>query len=512
MESLTNCIKCTSYFDLESRAPRILSCNKTICLKCIQDSEEILGGFSVQCPCKLGQHRLKNLKSAQISNIVTNYLNSENKNLEEVLKEQINVTKFSLEVAKYETNKHYDSVEMSIDLKVELLIKLINENRQQLLNKVNHLREQTNKQFDSITDEFENDVKSIEQSLNQKNEEEVSVLKFNKIQRSIDEVKESSWYFSESDIKSDTNLLGNVLNKSFDTNFLKVKNLGDHLSDPIKHHTVKIHEGKREDRFRQYIIPLSRFKIIRVCFTSKRSIFMELFDKNGKILKTVKVVANASYYPLFSNTSNRFILCYITNSSSQSSFYKETVSTYNLYDDDLNLLNTKSDCNMVESIFLSESRIVCTYTHKSNDICGVFDHEMNFVENFGQSKEASSAFYMEKSKIPDGFQDKKLNPVIFKYDSKHVHFYTNHEMIMMCKQTGNVIQRDEKINECSKFTVDEEDNLFEVNILFKEITFNNIGMDISTTTRYNINVDEVFLIENNYLAFVDSKNNRITYV
>lgn len=514
METLTNCIKCSDSFDLESKSPRILPCNETICLSCIQKSEAILGGFSIECRCQFGQHRLKSLSDTYQSNTITNYLNSDKKDFKETLKNQVDESKFSLEVAKYETNKHYDSVAMSIDLKVELLIKLIHENRQQLYNKVNHLREQTNKQFESIADDFQNNVESIESFFKENSNENVcsSVLQFNKIQRSIDEVKANAWYFTEHKIKPETNLLGNILNKSFDTNFLKVKNLGENLLDSTRHHIVALNNETKEDRFRQYIIPLSRFKLIRVCFTSKRSIFMELFDETGKIIKKIDVVKDASYYPLFSNTSNRFILCFITNSSSPTNFYKETLSTYNLYDENLNLLKSMSDSKMVESIHLSETKFVCTYTHKSSNICAVFDHEMNFIENFGQSKDTSSPFYMEKLKSAENYREKKLNPVIFKFDSHFIYFYTQSELIIMCKQTGNVSQRHKKTNERSTFAMDEEGNLFEVNILFKEVTFKNVEMNISTTSRFDIKVDEVFLVENNYLAFVDSKSHHITFV
>jgi hypothetical protein len=120
-------------------------------------------------------------------------------------------------------------------------------------------------------------------------------------------------------------------------------------------------------------MPLNRNRIVSVYFTSKHCIHFELFDHSGQLINSVQVADYVSYYPILSNTSDKFIICYIAQPKAGSAreSFAESVSHLRLYDADLNCLRETTDRHLVESIFMDDTRIVSSFTHKSVDCCKV---------------------------------------------------------------------------------------------------------------------------------------------
>ena len=164
-----------------------------------------------------------------------------------------------------------------------------------------------------------------------------------------------------------------MLNKSFKTNYFKVKNLSRSLKDPTTYHQIFLQNNYKEERLRHYIMPLNRNRIVSVYFTNKRCIYFELYDHSGQLIKLVQAVDNVSYFPILSNTSDKFIICYIAQPKAGSARepFAMFVSHLRLYDADLNCLGETTERYLVESIFMDDKRIVSSFTRKSVDCCKV---------------------------------------------------------------------------------------------------------------------------------------------
>jgi len=104
MESVLNCQSCKFTFDSINRVPRILPCNKQICSQCAENSKQILGGYIIECECKLRQHNVDKLDDLLISQISLAYLTTTNNNQE--LEQNINL-KEQIEKYKLEQEKEF---------------------------------------------------------------------------------------------------------------------------------------------------------------------------------------------------------------------------------------------------------------------------------------------------------------------------------------------------------------------------------------------------------------------
>ena len=70
---------------------------------------------------------------------------------------------------------------------------------------------------------------------------------FNRIQRTLEKIKANIWHFSENSDTLDARLLGTMLNKSFETNYFKVKNLSRSLKDPTTYHQIFLQNNFKEE-------------------------------------------------------------------------------------------------------------------------------------------------------------------------------------------------------------------------------------------------------------------------
>jgi hypothetical protein len=163
MDSFLKCSRCANSFDLDEYSPHILPCNYSICIKCIQQSQQLLGGFLIECTCDQKQHKLSSLHELYPCELITSYL----KGLQEggshldTLKRQLEFAQFSLEVAKYEANRHYDAMEMNIDIRAESLIEIIHEKRGLLHQEVKLQRRNTELEFEAIKEQHAADSQGL---------------------------------------------------------------------------------------------------------------------------------------------------------------------------------------------------------------------------------------------------------------------------------------------------------------------------------------------------------------
>ena len=175
MDSLLKCSHCANSFDLDEYSPHILPCNYSICIKCIQQSQQLLSGFLIECTCDQKQHKLSSLHELYPCELITSYL----KGLQEggshldTLKRQLQFAQFSFEVAKYEANRHYDAMEMNIDIRAESLIEIIHEKRGLLHQEVKLQCRNTELEFEAIKEQHAADLSVIE-----KNSDQICVIAY----------------------------------------------------------------------------------------------------------------------------------------------------------------------------------------------------------------------------------------------------------------------------------------------------------------------------------------------
>ncbi len=323
MDSILKCSKCKLEFNLFEKNPRILPCSKLICCKCIEDNKQILGGYSIECSCSESAHEVESLDDLYPSQLTLYYLKQQQNNLNTETKQQsttqtqqqtpnmlesmkkiLDTYKYKLELAKYEINKHYDDIEMDIDIRAETLINFVHEQRDVLHSDIKQCREDTILDLDLFQPEFNKNLNRLENKYNSicaqisndpqatnnanLNEMKQFVLEFNNSQRSVDELKKKAWYFAENTSILDKSLLGSNLSNDFDTNYLKVKNINLLLGNELKRFEIILKPEFNDEKLRQYIVPLSRNKILSCYFTISKRIHLEVFNQNGRSCTLIK--------------------------------------------------------------------------------------------------------------------------------------------------------------------------------------------------------------------------------
>ena len=85
-------------------------------------------------------------------------------------------------------------------------------------------------------------------------------------------------------------------------------------------------------------------------------------------------------------------------------------------------------------------------------------------------------------------------------------------MQIMCQKTGRIVYCARMKSKATKYLLDEQKNVIEANTTCKEINFFNISVGVSARGTHDIDADDVFLLENSFLAFVDAKQRSVTIV
>lgn len=507
MDAKLKCQTCNNSQNLG----RILPCNKLICTDCIEQNKQQSGtGYKIKCDCACKQHLITSTTSTNPNS----------------LKHQIDEARSSLELAKFDVSRHYDDMEMKIDIRAETLIEFIHDSRDSLHAEIKQHRKNTESLMESFEKKYNSDYKKLEVdfqvmssrlcdanlSVDVKNSDlSKFVQEFNKLQKSIDDLKSKSWYFLENTQQLDKSLLGYNFNNSLDKNFYKIKNLRSLLSSPGKNSQLQLKSQFSQVNLRHYVIPLNRNRIISCYFTKTKSIYLELFDRSGNSLKLVQVAESATYFPIFSSTSSHFVLGYLSRISDL--FGDATINFVALYDSELNLVRTVRERSSIESIFMNEARIVCSFGHRTYECCKVFDLELNYVDSFGQQTDAEKPFYMERAEVSAAqFAKEKYNPVVFGYNEEKIYFYNKKSMTVVCKQTGCVLKQLEKSNEKSFFVLDSQSNVIEVNTHANFIRLHNFHIDMSVCSTYDTNYENVCFVDDQHFVFVHSNKENILFV
>jgi len=442
--------------------------------------------------------------------MITGFLNSQMASTPKLdsLKQQLNSSRFSLNVAKYEADSHYDAMAMDIDIRAETLINLIHDKRAQLLKNVDALRLQTDNDFIELTDlharqysrlkeNYATIAKKLEvsSSLIEKDLDEL-MRSFNKIQQSIDSVKSGIFQFVANPEECDSGLLGRFLKRE-NVMYSKIQNLAKSSSIQVQFQsdlTAKIH--------RNYLIPLCQEKTVGINFMSDRSIELELFDHTGSVLRSLTLANEASYYPIFSSSSEHLVISYQGGRSE---------TNVALFNSSLDLIKAIKLSYLLESVFVNSEGVVCTYAHKKAEICQIYDLQLNIVGSFGQKLQETEPFLMRMNKETSETLAKK-NPTVFGLTKERLYFCTDTEVVVQCRQSGRVLASCEK-KEASQFLVANSGELIEVDLIVKEVSLLKEDLQAtSVSSRYTFSASSVFLVDGQLLALVNAKDRKITYI
>ena len=510
MESVLTCFKCLKPFNLSKNSPRILPCNNSICLACIQTSSQPLSGYAIKCQCPQRSHLIQTLDEMYPSELITNYLTCQANNLTSLnnLKTQLERSRFSLNVAKFEASKHYDAMEMDIEIKAEMLINSVHEQREQLLSKMKELREKTDADFENINDQHNKNYSLLENSMS--NIDTVMPINvnfivscFNKIQKSIEQVKRHLSYFNANTEVSDCKSLGVILQKPLELKYSKVKNLCTDLQNPNKSYKIQLESSNQESVLRRYTICMNRSMSVIIYFTTKKSITMELFGEHGQLVKHTLLEEDVKYYPIISNNTDNLLLSYISADN-----YTKII----LLDSNLNIIKRAKCFNLIESIYMNKSNIVCTIANKKTNSCIIYDLQLNVLSSFGQQTNPSGPYYIEKIHQEHNDLKVKTRPLICGLTDKKIYIHNKSEMSVISRSDGNLISTQKKKSENSFLILDEQENITEIEPFYKEISFTNSFQDIQVESRYDLEASNIALIENNFFAFINNSKGTIKFI
>ena len=316
------------------------------------------------------------------------------------------------------------------------------------------------------------------------------------------EIEQNLHFFSENPSpKFDKSLLGLNLNASFDSNFKKVKNLNKLFETASR---ISL-EFKHDQRcLRQEVFPLEN-RLVKMYFTSNRSIVFESFALDGKLIKSDEPVKYVSSFPIQSVYGNRFVVGF-------TSFNKFSV---HLYDSDLNLIQAMEYSNLVESIYMNETNIVLFFENRVNECCEVYDLNMNLLSSFGQNLYKENAFYMPKSVI-NNYQDSKFcfkfNSKIFGLTTDRVYLSNYNNVYVLCRNTGKELRKMELSGYRPYFMMDTQGNVLLVNSLDKRIAIFSSELEFLAESFFNDELDCVHVNHKNKLHFVDTEKKSIIVI
>jgi hypothetical protein len=535
----TSCLKCNQLFNSKTQEPKILPCSHLLCKQCLDSNEKELGYYLVKCCACAKTHEMANLTDLPTSMLISNVLLSQEieediseddstnvlrKNKRIKLDSHLNELDTYLRVEKFEINKHYDSVINDIDIRAESLINYIHKYRETLQEKVNYERKRTIEQID-CSDEKQEPTNSkflqlknnVESHKEKSDETKYTIESFHslasdmhKLQSFIFNVKKSCWYFVDSHLKLDKSLLGHNLNVNLDRNYFKIKNLNDLLQDEFSYKKITFKSEFEQPSLRHKIIPLGKDKIIKIYFTAKRSLCLQLFNSEGELIKEAPPVENLSSFPVSYGYGSHFVVCFTAKNNESSQYFFETSSTHvNLYNSDLSLVKSLKKFSSIESVFMNENCIVVTHSHRSDGCCSIYDYRLNELALFGQQKDKDADYYMERLNLSWKEQNSlnyKINPKVFGLTENLIYFYNHAEMTIMDRIKGKVVHKKQIMSgDKPYFILDTQGNIIQVNKLSKKVSVFNFDVEFSIENNYDDCYDGVFSTCDGHLALVNGQ-------
>ena len=509
MDLILSCPNCKISYNTDTHSPRILPCNQQLCLACIETYRQPIDGYLISCDCKKKSHQITKLEDVPVSQATLF-----------CMKKASNKHKYMLEKAKLDISQHYDDMALKIDIRAESLIEFVHDCRDSLHVEIKAHRKRSNKEMSSYESKYNSDFERLEQLTSQSDSAQPDEIfeGFTKLQKTVDSFKNKSWYFVDNSSLQDKSLLGFNFNSSLDRNYYKIKNMKPLLDDKTKSHQIHLKSEFTEIKLRHFIMPLKRNRTVSCYFTKSKGIYLELFDSNGKPVKTVKVAADVTYFPLVACNSENLVV-YYTAKSTKTRYLagildcSSSLGHVSLYDANLNLVSSISEKAIIESLFINESNVICTFANRSFECCKVFDLKLNHVTSFGQQKNQEEPFFMEKVEVnAKQFGKEKVNPVVFGLSQDNIYFYTKKYMAIMCRTTGTISKQIKKINEKSVFILDSQSNIIEIYEAGNRVRFHNFYLEVTVDSVYDPNFDSVSLVEDQYFAFVSISKEIVTFI
>ena len=500
MNQLLQCHSCHISFNEETNSPKVLPCADMVCLECLEKkSVRFLTDSFYQCTiCD------KELTFNEQNGLPGNNL---------LLHNDLFNFEFDFKSEHAAINKHYDQAINNIDIKTEFLILQLNNLRNQLIEKLNEHRNEALSAIDHLSIHNRTIYENFSSEFNKNKINGLRLINdYSQLQANLYLLKQNLYTFEENNLK-ENGLLGNVMKKVDNKNFFKIKN----LQDPInKNQSFKIklngQDNLSESSIRQYLYPLSRNKIVKIYFSLKRDITLELFDQNGRSIKRIKVLDNLSSFPVVCSY-DKFICISVTgNVQNQDAFFSR-FSYLILYDWDLNCIKKEKKTSMIESIYMNENNLFLTYSHRNTDICEILNYNLEPVGSFGQQVNKDDAFFLEKNESIYRNSHRELNfPRIFGSCDQYFYLFDKSHLIKMARKTGlteNIIDLN---GESCNFLLDKQQNIIKVSSLAKQISFLNFKDDITITSNFSYNFDDVFISSDDYLVFCDTNKEYVNFI
>lgn len=504
MNRLFECPSCRISFNQDINIPKVLPCSDMVCQECLdKKSIRFLSQFFYECTMCKKETTVSEPSQLPENKLVLN-LNQKTK----IDSNIFNTFESELKLGYATINKHHDQVINNIDIKTEFLILQLNNSRNNLIEKINQHRDQALRAIDHLNEE----TKSQKTELETETFSDTQIINdFSHLQTSLYLLKQNLYTFEEIDLKKN-GLLGYVINQAKNKNFFKIKNLKDNISNHLTFR-VKLNgqDNLSENSIRQYIFPLSRNKIVKIYFSLKRDLTLELFDQNGRSIKRVKALDNMSSFPVVCNYDKFICISATGNAPEQDAFFSR-FSHLVLYDWDLNCIKKEKKSSMIESIYMNENNLFLTYSHRSTDICEMLNYDLVQVGSFGQQINKDEGFFFEKNDFIYRSSQRELNfPKIFGCTDQHFFMYDKFHLIRMARKTGQVENVIDLNGESCSFFLDKQQNIIKVSSQAKQISFLNFKDDISITSNFSFNFDDVFVSSDDYLVFCDTNKEYVNF-
>jgi hypothetical protein len=364
---------------------------------------------------------------------------------------------------------------------------------------------------------LEREINNIlaKETINQTDLKRVKYISDN-IQSKIYDLKKSLWYFADNQTMATDMLIGHVLNKKLKKSFMRIKNLKSFLDENSSNSSkIKILSEFKSTPLRQEILPLSKNRIVKIYFSTDRSLHFELFDAStGKCLKLLNAFENLSSFPISYGYGEYFCVCF-TSKNKENYYYDMNTNFIRLYDIEFNLIKSVQRFTSIESIFMNEKYVILFYSHKSVGCCEAYDYQLNEQFSFGQNSNMSDPFFMEKSILTMKQQislNFKLNPKIFGFTNDLIFLWNYKRVFTMSRKTGEVIKSLDLHGARPYFLLDKQNNIIQVNSLAKKISLYNHDLELIIENIYTETLDNVYINKYDQMIFVDMEKKLIIYI
>ncbi len=335
-----------------------------------------------------------------------------------------------------------------------------------------------------------------------------------KVQSKIYDIKQLLWYFADNQTETKEALLGYLLSEKTEKSFMRIKNLKYLLGEASSALKVNILSEFKLTPLRHEVLPLTKDRIVKIYFTTQRSLHFELFDTStGKCLKSLNAFENLSSFPISYGYGDHFCVCF-TSKNTEEYYFDMNTNFIRLYDIEFNLIKSLQRFTSIESIYMNDKYVMLYYSHKVDGCCEVYDYQMNEQFTFGQTN-PSAPFFMEKSNLTMKQQmnlNFKLNPRIFGLTDELIYMWNYNKVFTISRKSGDLVKSLNLHGARPYFLLDNQDNIICVNSQAKKITLYNQDLEMIIENIYSDNLDSVHINKQDQMAFVDMEKKSIVYI